>query len=771
MKKTLDAEEIANIIEEIKLNCKDVDYYDDIITYSGFVDDEHKREAEEMTALYQPNLQNILSTNNMPDTPIDPSDFSKKVIEVLKLKGVVIPQGINDIMIEMCKLFNYTIASQHDSSYVKSLVYPAQTGIGKSTGLKSYVSMLKNESSLIIVATVDEAIRYCEDINRLSNDRDYARCYYSLYGEKKDNTVRVENNIIKEYRCIVITHNMFKLVNQSVDIDLYRLYKGKQRDLVVIDEKLSFYEQYKVTYKQIDELIDKIEHSTKVSEKIKSIQNHKKCLEFIKELKLYFESEEEHIITDKYAIRILDDKGYDFDELQIKETINSLSNISENDTEAVRSRRKQKAICEYFESLGIEFQLGIKPVTMILNISLKEYFDKKGFDIEEMFELLKNILDIRVDELFDEISQLGDKHNPVYKKLIKQNALKPISDLELIVNDAFLLYKSNYEKSIFVVNNISHKLGNNAILDATANINEFYTVANRVFGQIGLVPATQIRKYSNLNIHKATGFNQSRTALYRRKSPEEIQSNAQTYLSHAYNELTDVDDKMLIISHKDFRDYLERECIDSRIVFTHWGNHVGKNDWSDCNKVMIIGWNYLNQIVHLSNIYNAGKEIDLVTYRLDEKTIKNFEVTQLADDLVQGVMRSRARIIDTKDGDCKSTDIYLFSKEDNDDDYNVMKLFESQFPDANILEWNPTGTPLPKKKTKKEVNADRVIDFLKSKEKAEENYLYNDVLKELKINKTTFHNLIKLDYFQEQLQKNNFSLQKKDGKSLYFILN
>ncbi len=762
MKKILNDEDISLALEGAVL-------IDNVPIFRGYVDDDDRREAEKMTLLYQPNLQSILTTENMPDIPVDPNNFSTKVIHELRRRDVVIADGLTNIMIEMCKIFNYTIASQNDSSYLKSLAYPAQTGIGKSTGLKCYVSMLKNESSLIVVATVDEAIKYCEEINNLSNDNHYARCYYSLYG-KKDNAVRVENNILKECRCIVITHKMFQLVNQSVNIDFYRLYQEKQRDLVVIDEKLSFYEQYKVTYKQIDKLVVKIEHSIRFSEKIKSIPKHKKCLKFIKGLKLYFESQEKHIITDKYSINILNDNGYDIAELLAQTTLNSLSNISENETEATPSRNKQEAISEYFKSLGIELQLGIKPVTMISNISLKQYFDEKGFDIEEMLNLLKNILNTRIDELFEEIKQLGGIENSHYKQKIKQNALKPILDLEQIVKDAFLLYKSNHETCIFVVNNISHNLGHSVILDATANLNEFYTVANRAFGQIGLVPATQIRKYSNLNIHKASGFNQSRTVIYRDKSPVEMQSTARTYLSYAYNELADTDDKMLIISHKDFLNHLERECIDRRIVFTHWGNHVGKNDWSDCNKVMIVGWNYLNPLAHLSNIYNAGIEIDLVTYRLDEKTIKNFEITQLADDLVQGVMRSRARIIDTKDGDCKSTDIYLFSKED-DDAYRVIELFESQFPDANILEWIPTGNPLPKKKTKKEVNADRVIDFLMSKRTTDENYLSNDVSTELEINKTTFYNLLKLDYFQEQLEKNNFSLQKKDGKSFYFLLN
>lgn len=64
---------------------------------------------------------------------------------------------------------------------------------------------------------------------------------------------------------------------------------------------------------------------------------------------------------------------------------------------------------------------------------------------------------------------------------------------------------------VFRIENIVNKLGPSIVLDATANINEFYKIANRYFGFVGYVPAKQIRKYENMTIFKAKGYNQSRS--------------------------------------------------------------------------------------------------------------------------------------------------------------------------------------------------------------------------------------------------------------------
>lgn len=220
------------------------------IVSTSDMSEEERLLSEEQAKLYQPNNQTIIDLDIIPNCiyPICPTLFLIKATSFLKSKGVVLSKDLPEVIKELCIVFNRCISSQNEYS----MVYPAQTGTGKSLSLQVYVSMLKDHSSLIVVSTVDAAIAYCETINQLSGDNTYARTTYALTEKNKQHVLRVEGYALKDYRAIVITHSMFKKLNQKVDVDTYKLYKGKQRDLVVIDEKLSMYEQYKVTYNDLD---------------------------------------------------------------------------------------------------------------------------------------------------------------------------------------------------------------------------------------------------------------------------------------------------------------------------------------------------------------------------------------------------------------------------------------------------------------------------------------------------------------------------------------
>ncbi|MGB3751899.1 MAG: hypothetical protein WA945_10055 [Arcobacteraceae bacterium] len=66
--------------------------------------------------------------------------------------------------------------------------------------------------------------------------------------------MRVGKEVLKEYRCIIISHAMFQVRNLNNTIDAFKLFKGKQRDLVVIDEKMNFYETIEVSRNQLTKL-------------------------------------------------------------------------------------------------------------------------------------------------------------------------------------------------------------------------------------------------------------------------------------------------------------------------------------------------------------------------------------------------------------------------------------------------------------------------------------------------------------------------------------
>jgi hypothetical protein len=150
--------------------------------------------------------------------------------------------------------------------------------------------------------------------------------------------------------------------------------------------------------------------------------------------------------------------------------------------------------------------------------------------------------------------------------------------------------------------------------------------------------------------------------------------------------------------------------------------------------------------------------------------IEKFAISQLAADIVQGLMRSQARVIATNDSDCKPTDFYIFYKDD-EKSKQVLERVESQFLQATIKEWSPQGVKLQKKKSGQDQKADEAISLLVEKAKNHQTYLLSDLIKELSYSGPTMTRILQKPYVHEQLASQGFSYKNKDGKSKQFILN
>lgn len=685
---------------------------DQIIIKTSTLDKEELAIYEEASQLYQPNYQTIIQTSVLPLEPIDPSILATKVKYELEQKNVFVSTQTLPLIEEMCKLFNHNIHDKGSNYTTTAYVYPAQTGIGKSMTLQVYVSLLQEESSLIIVSKVEEALNYCRFINQLSQDSNYARCYYAISDENEKDPLRVYSYQLNNYRCIVITHNMFRNLNlKGKKLDEFKLYNGKQRDLVVIDEKLSFYQKYEISYKEIDTLVANVNTILEASPKAKNMAAKKR----------------EELTRFMYLIQ------------------------------------------RHMDYLRHHAILAISPTMVIPKSNFDALLLSHGLHFEKMIRRIKILLKMRINELFSELKNIGKLSNKSYEAATMNTVTKLFGAIKGIHQDWFVFYKSNYETKFFRIENIVNKLGPSIVLDATANINEFYKIANRYFGFVGYVPAKQIRKYENMTIFKAKGYNQSRSGIYKRKENEKLTEMASMYLSYAYHVLKSDSDKLLIICHKEFKDHLLTQSSDTRIVFTHWGNHVGRNDWSDCNKVMIIGWNYLNPLEHISNFYNAVSRVDEASYFINYDALKRFEMTQLADDLVQAVMRSKARIIATEDSDCHPTEVYLFY-ENKEENHAVLDIFESQFPGATIHPWIPQGIALKHKKSANEIMADRFIQHLSALETTHQTYLLTDLKKDLGVSASKTSYVVTSEYFKKELEKKGYLLKRSNGRSKHFVI-
>ncbi|HQT05407.1 MAG TPA: helix-turn-helix domain-containing protein, partial [Thiotrichales bacterium] len=591
------------------------------------------------------------------------------------------------------------------------------------------------------------------------------------------------------------------------------------------------YEQYKISYNELDQIISNLDHILTHSASLAPIQVCHQALNYLKQYKNYLVARDDKIITDSHSIVVRDP----VDELQLSPILDALgedivySLHSKHPPRKIIGLKNKQAVLDASPRLNINHEkrtiIGVSRIQLWKDLSFSldaddfyckhfpnldkchpaptwnyvkpahlgdfeelgdpnyhqeykrhsaemEVYNAKGYDrLDESqlaLEILRLVFKERIDELFNELQQLGADKNPSYQRHALDKVQAQLDALVYLNTNDFMIYKSNMGNSAFAVSNLVNQLGVSVVLDATASINQYYQLANRYLGHVAWVDAPQIRQYTNLTIHIATGFNQSRASLYKAQASQ-VDENALSYLSHAIAELQP-DDKLLIICHLDFKKVLQKNCQDKRIQFTHWGNHVGRNLWSDCNKVMLIGWNYLNPLEYISMIASALDSVLLTTRHLNDELVNEFSLSQLADDIVQGLMRSQARIIATPDSDCRPTDFYLFHKGD-EESQKVIDLVLSQFPQAKVEDWQPKGQAVSVKKRKPQKKIDSIIELLQEKAKSHQTYLLNDLVDELGINKSTMSRIVNSDEFAERLSEQGYLLKQKDGKSKQFILN
>jgi hypothetical protein len=673
----------------------------------------------------------MFDPKSYPTEPVNPKEFVARLSKYFEKIEVVNTRESLEVNEQLCGLLNLSITNPQVQPIMDKNIwaFPAQTGVGKSVALQGYLTMLQKESSLIVVATKEDARNYCSQINEMQPDSNYAKCFYKPSNKSEQHpSLLHELEELPEARCLVVTHNRFISINQSDELEFFSQYKpegsrkSRRRDLIVIDERLALHKVFSLTTDEFQRLTTFVDNALKNSPAAKAICSH-----------------------DELAKPLV--------------AIN----------EFIQSRLRQLELIEHIE--GTE---------LFANVDEKQS-DQLNLD------LLNKVTKARIDEIFDELSMISNSRSESYVNSVNKTLNSILLSLQrtLLSNDNqnssnyddhynnFVLFKTNQESYLLRVKNLYSKLGTCVVLDATASFNSFYQLAHKKqFSSIVLAPAPQFRQYKNLTIFKAKGFKQSRDALYASEDAD-FYKNAEMYMSYAKSELKE-DDQMLIVCHKEFKSYLEDEWgdpDDTRIAFTHWGNHIGKNEWNEFNKVMIVGWNYPTPLNNLAKVLATGmgtSDIQLIR-KIDKELLDQFKISQLADDLVQAVMRCRARKIATADSDCLEASIYLFYPE-REDSRAVLDLFESQFPQATIVDWTPKGIEVPKKKTKPQKNADRVIDLLDDKFATHETILRKDVEEELNINKSTMTRILKNEYFKQKLVEHGFDFKNKDGKSQYFIL-
>lgn len=650
----------------------------------------------------------LTSTENFPLQPVNPKHLVKEVTKKLKSFKIIVSKDTPSLITEMCKTFNQVIYLNQSTAKFENLIISPQTGTAKSLSAKIYISLLKIESSILVVQRVDTAIEFCEQINEWSKDENYARCFYQISTENKNHHFRVEKEELKNYRCIIITHNMFLKANQSKEIDQYKIFNSKNRDFVLIDERIKYHTKYTVNNLQ---------------------------------LKSYIKMDQIELI-----------------------------NANNNNEELLEALVHIRVLLEFFERAFDELKVARFKNNLNILYSTHHITCKKiKLELEQEYANIENIIQVIKDtHIYFVNNPLMHKETVLYNKQSKIKLLDFLETLKKIASNDFFYYKDGNDESITTVLSIEYNFGSYVTLDATAKINMFYQIESQNQSKTTkIIKTTSTKIYNNLTIHTAKGFFQGKSTIFKTKSGRK---EAKEYLKLINSLLENNNDRMLVITSKDFRQAIESLTINKRISYTHWGNHIGKNNWQDCNRVIVIGWQFYKNLEYYINFINAngGFKDVFSTHMLERKVKHKFKITQLADDLVQAVNRSAVRnIIDTK-GNCPISHIYLFYAQ-KAEYLDVRDIFIDQFEGATIDEWSPILENTKNKKSKPQLKIEVIINTLELELKESQEVRISTIIEKTRIPKSTISRLMNTEEFALQLSESGIHKNMLDKKSLAFF--
>ncbi|MCP3682652.1 MAG: hypothetical protein GY861_08185 [bacterium] len=144
---------------------------------------------------------------------------------------------IRDGFIQFCLIYNDCVDLNSKGESIQ-LVSPAATGSAKTVSATVYLSEIskKGMSGLLVVSEVSVAIEAAETINKLAG-KEVAGVYYSISDKYPQHKLWHPINDLP--RITIITHAMcIKRSDSGKNIEALKTYNSKQRDIVIIDERI-----------------------------------------------------------------------------------------------------------------------------------------------------------------------------------------------------------------------------------------------------------------------------------------------------------------------------------------------------------------------------------------------------------------------------------------------------------------------------------------------------------------------------------------------------
>jgi hypothetical protein len=223
------------------------------------------------------------------------------------------------------------------------------------------------------------------------------------------------------------------------------------------------------------------------------------------------------------------------------------------------------------------------------------------------------------------------------------------------------------------------------ILDATASIDRAYDVLG---DRVAIMPRPErIRSYKNVTVHVSRPHHVGKQYLAKHAATE-----WPTVVKQLNPRLSNQSD-VLVVTQKNTKDYIKPALSCRTQLIGHWGDLDGKNDWNQCNAVLIYGLPYPDDIA-LTDVFHACTDLwsdDWFTGKREHSGCADVKAALkygfIARSVIQAICRVRCRTIIDDDGNCAHTDVFILLPRGTVGDV-LLEAIRSQMPGAKIAQWN-----------------------------------------------------------------------------------
>lgn len=222
------------------------------------------------------------------------------------------------------------------------------------------------------------------------------------------------------------------------------------------------------------------------------------------------------------------------------------------------------------------------------------------------------------------------------------------------------------------------------ILDATASIDLTYEMLG---DRVAMLPRPkQMRSYKNVTIHISRPHHVGKDHLSKHAATEwpALAKQLSTKLTQS---------NALVVTQKAIRKIIAHKQSRGIQHIGHWGDLDGKNNWHECDAVVLFGLPYPDDIMP-TNIFHActgqwsdqwfeGKR----EYGDHSDAKAAIKYGYIVRSVVQAINRVQCRTIIDNEGNCAETDVFILLPRGVVGDA-VIAAIRSEMPDARLVQWN-----------------------------------------------------------------------------------